>query len=212
VTLIDRVKQHDLAVMIITIATAIIFQEILIVFFGGHQYSVPPFLAGFIEIAGVRVSFQRLFALPATALVIGCIWIFLWKTKVGMAVRAVSQDMETANLMAIDVKKICLITVGIAGILAGVAAAIVAPIFTVHSNMWVSPLVMILAAVVLGGLGSIKGSVFGAFILGLCEVMVATLVPGGAFLRTAVALGIMVVVLMVKPEGMFGAVFEEERL
>ena len=71
---------------------------------------------------------------------------------------------------------------------------------------------MILAVVVLGGVGSIKGSVIAAFILGFSETAVVFLVPGGAFLRGAVSLSIMVIVLMLRPEGLFGVVFEEERL
>ena len=69
-----------------------------------------------------------------------------------------------------------------------------------------------LAAVVLGGLESIKGSVIAAFILGFAETAVIYLVPGGGFLRGAVSLSVMVVVLMVRPEGLFGVLFEEERL
>jgi len=71
---------------------------------------------------------------------------------------------------------------------------------------------MIMVIVTLGGLGSIKGSVIGAFIIGLVETMVVFLVPGGAFLRLPFALLIMVIILVVRPGGLFGIVFEEERL
>ena len=71
---------------------------------------------------------------------------------------------------------------------------------------------LFLAAVVLGGMGNIKGSVYGAFILGYIEVLVVTLLPQGSFLRGVVSLLAMVIVLIIKPEGLFGVVFEEERL
>ena len=83
---------------------------------------------------------------------------------------------------------------------------------TVHPLMWLQPLVIVLSAVVLGGLGSIKGSVLAAFILGFAETIVVFLVPGGSFLRGAVSLSVMVVILLARPEGLFGIVFEEERL
>jgi branched-chain amino acid transport system permease protein len=78
--------------------------------------------------------------------------------------------------------------------------------------MWLSPLVMVMAIVTLGGLGSIKGSVIGAFIIAFVETLVVFLVPAGAFLKLAFALLAMVIILVVRPEGLFGVVFEEERL
>jgi branched-chain amino acid transport system permease protein len=70
---------------------------------------------------------------------------------------------------------------------------------------------MILAVVVLGGMGSLKGSLIGAFILGFAEILVVFLAPSGAFLRTSVALTIMLIVILIRPQGLFGIVFEEER-
>ena len=77
--------------------------------------------------------------------------------------------------------------------------------------MWLNPLIMMLAVVVLGGLGSIKGSFVAAYILGFAEAMVVFLLPMGAFLKGSVALSIMILVLLIRPEGLFGIAFEEER-
>jgi branched-chain amino acid transport system permease protein len=71
---------------------------------------------------------------------------------------------------------------------------------------------MVMAIITLGGLGSVKGSVVGAFILALVETLVVFLLPTGAFLKGAAALLVMIVVLIFRPEGLFGIVFEEERL
>ena len=78
--------------------------------------------------------------------------------------------------------------------------------------MWAHPLVMMFAAVILGGLGSVKGSFIGAFILGYTEVLVVFLVPTGSFIKGSVAMLIMVIILLVRPEGLYGVIFEEERL
>jgi branched-chain amino acid transport system permease protein len=72
-------------------------------------------------------------------------------------------------------------------------------------------LIVMLAVVVLGGLGSIKGSFYAAYILGFAEALIVFLVPMGAFLKGSVALSIMVLVLLVRPEGLCGISFEEER-
>jgi branched-chain amino acid transport system permease protein len=95
--------------------------------------------------------------------------------------------------------------------LAAIAGVVVAPVFVVDPFMWLTPLVTMLAIVVLGGLGSLKGSLIGALIIGYVEAITVFVLPQGAFLKGAVALSIMVAVLLVRPEGLFGVVFEEER-
>jgi branched-chain amino acid transport system permease protein len=141
-----------------------------------------------------------------------CVWAVLSRTKLGIAIRATAQDAEIANLMGINVSRILLITMGIAAALAAVSGIVVAPLWVVYPYMWLSPLVMVMAIVTLGGLGSIKGSVIGAFIIALVETSVVFLIPAGAFLKLAFALLAMVIILVVRPEGLFGVIFEEERL
>jgi branched-chain amino acid transport system permease protein len=209
----DRVKTQESAVMIISIALAMLFQEIFLLKFGAQHRQIQPFVAGFIEITGViRVTYQHLFTIGTFVVVMYGIWILLSRTKLGKVIRAVSEDSEIANLMGINVSKVSLITIGISGVLAGVAGVVVVPLFTLHPLMWVHPLIIVLASVVLGGLGSVKGSVIGAFILAFAETIVAILIPMGSFLGGAVSLSIMIVMLLIRPEGLFGVVFEEERL
>jgi len=208
----ERIKEHAIPVMIVTVALALLFQESIAAKFSGTYRSVPPFVVGTTEIAGVSVTYQQLFVIGICFAIVGGVWAFLSKTRMGNAIRAVSQDRETANLMGINVSRICLVTVGISTALAGVAGAVVAPTTTIYPYMWLSPLIIVLAAIILGGFGNIKGSIVGAFILGFTEVAVVFLVPAGAYLRGAVALAIVIIILLIRPEGMFGVVFEEERL
>lgn len=208
----DRIKVHQTAVMIISVAIALLFQEVLLITFGGHYQRVPPFIPGFVGIAGVRVLYQHFFTIGASLLTLIGMWFLLSKTKLGEAIRAVNQDSEIANVMGIDVSKKSMQVMGISVVLAGIAGAVIAPVIMVQPLMWMNPLVIVLSAVVLGGLGSIKGSAIAAFILGYAETLVVFLVPGGSFLRGAVSLTVMVVVLLVRPEGLFGVAFEEERL
>jgi len=138
--------------------------------------------------------------------------VFLLRTKLGLAIRVTAQDREIANLMGIDVNRMCVISVAIASALSAIAGAFVAPIFVVQPHMWMSPLVLVMAIVVLGGLGSIKGAFIGALILGFAETIVVFLAPNGSFLRESVAMVVMVITLLVRPDGLFGVAFEEERL
>jgi len=88
---------------------------------------------------------------------------------------------------------------------------VIAPLTIVNPFMWMPPLIMMMAVVVLGGLGSIKGSFVGAYILGFAEALVVFLLPMGSYLKGSVALSIMILVLLIRPEGLFGIAFEEER-
>lgn len=209
---IDRVREHHVTVMLITMAVALIFQEILLMIFKGHYLAAPTFVTGYLTVIGVKVSYQHILILAVVLVVLVGVWALLAKTRLGIAIRAVAQDSEIANLMGINVSRILLITMAIASSLAAVAGVVVAPTLVLEPYMWTHPLVIIMAIVVLGGLGSVKGSLIGAFIIGFVETSVVFLLPSGAFLKGAFALAVMVVILLVRPEGLFGVVFEEERL
>jgi branched-chain amino acid transport system permease protein len=209
---IDRVREHHVTVMLITLAVAMAFQQLMLIFFSGQYRSAPSFVTGFWEILGVRVAYQNLLVFVGAGVVLLIIWVILSRTRLGIAIRATAQDTEIANLMGINVSTILFTVMGIAAGLAAVAGVLVAPTLILEPGMLWPPFIMVMAIITLGGLGSIKGSVVGAFILALVEVLVVFLLPTGAFLKGAFALLVMVIVLIVRPEGLFGIVFEEERL
>ena len=209
--LIDPLREHEAAVLIATIALAIIFQEVILLFFGANYLAIPPLVPGYTKIVGIKVTYQHLVAIAVALLVLGGTWLLLMKTKVGLAIRTTAQDREVANLLGMNVTKVAMVTMAISVILAATAGVIVAPLFVLDPQMWMHPLVIILGVVVMGGMGSIKGSFFGAYILALAEAAVVFLIPMGSFLKGSVALSIMILVLCIRPEGLFGVVFEEER-
>jgi branched-chain amino acid transport system permease protein len=208
---IEPVRQHEAAVLISTIALALIFQEIVLHIFGGSYLGIPSAVEGVVNLAGVAIPWQRLLILIVAGAMLAATWFLLYRTRLGLAIRATANDLEVANLMGMDVNRVAMVTVAISVGLAAIAGVSVAPVFVVDPFMWLSPLVTVLAVVVLGGLGSIHGSVIGALIIGYVEALTVFLLPQGAYLKGAVALSIMVVVLLVRPEGLFGVAFEEER-
>jgi len=208
---IQPIREHEAAVLIATIALAMVIQEALLIAFGGHYLGVPPLVSGFATIAGVKVTYQHLLALSVAVLALFGVWLLLMKTKLGLALRSTAQDREVANLMGINEARVAMVTMGISVMMAGIAGAVVVPLFVLDPHMWMHPLIMMLAIVVLGGLGSIKGSFAGAYIMAFTEVLVVFLIPMGAFLKGSVALSIMILVLLIRPEGLFGVAFEEER-
>ncbi|WP_054029517.1 branched-chain amino acid ABC transporter permease [Desulfatitalea tepidiphila] len=208
---IAPIREHEQAVLIGTIALAIALQEIMMLIFTGDYLSVPALIKGYATILGVKVFYQQLITFASVLVVLGLMRLFLMHTKLGLAIRATAQDREVANLMGMNESRVAMMAVVISVGLAGATGAIIVPLTTVEPFMWSHPLIMMMAVVVLGGMGSIKGSFYAAFILGFAEAMVVFLIPAGAFLKGAVALSIMILVLIVRPTGLFGVQFEEER-
>jgi branched-chain amino acid transport system permease protein len=209
---IDRIREHHAAVLLVTLALAVFFEQLLFMLFKGHYQTIPSYLSGFVEILGIRVSAQYVLTIGIVVVVIIAIWLLLSKTKLGIAIRATAQDAEIANLMGISISRILLMTMGIATLLGAIAGVTMAPSLIVTPTMWTSPLVTVMVIVVLGGLGSIKGSIIGAFIIGFVETLALLTLPGGGYLATTFVLLAMVIVLAVRPGGLFGIMFEEERL
>ena len=208
---IAPIREHEGAVLIGTIALAIALQEVMLLIFTGDYRSVPALVPGYLSIFGVKVQYQQLITFLAALIILGLLRLLLLKTRLGLAIRSTAQDREVANLMGMNESRVALYTVGISIALAGFTGAVIVPLTIVEPFMWLHPLIMMMAVVVLGGLGSIKGSFFAAYILGFAEAVVVFLIPMGAFLKGSVALSIMILVLLMRPEGLFGIAFEEER-
>jgi branched-chain amino acid transport system permease protein len=208
---IKPIREHEAAVLIATIALAMAIQEVFLLYFKGHYLNAPPLATGYLVIGGAKVGLQRVLALGVAVLALVGTWYLLLRTKVGLGIRCTAQDREVANLMGINVNKEIMLAIGISVGMAAVAGAVVAPLRTIYPLMWMPPLIMMLAIVVLGGLGSIKGSFIASYILGFTEALVVFAGPKVAFLQEPVALSIMILALLIRPEGLFGVSFEEER-
>ena len=209
--LINPIREHEGAVLIATIALAMALQEIMAIIFTGTYLSVPSLIKGYLLILGVKVFYQQLLTFCAALLILIVLWALLVRTKLGLAIRSTAQDREVANLMGINEAQVAMMTMGLSVGLAAFTGAVVVPLTILQPHMWMHPLIMMMAVVVLGGLGSLKGSFLGAYILGFAEALVVFLAPMGAYLKGSVALSVMIVVLLIRPEGLFGVSFEEER-
>jgi len=214
---INPVREHHAAVLLITIALAMIAEQVLVWRFGGQNRTIRFLVPGTVDIFGMTIANQNLLTLGVVAATIVAVWLILSKTKLGIAIRAVANDTEIAGLMGISASRVLMITMGIATALAAIAGVVMAPLTTIEPGMWAPPLMTVMVVVIIGGLGSIKGSIIGAFILGLVSAVsvidpLALLRGGGAYLNMTFTLAAMVIVLIVRPSGLFGTLFEEEKL
>jgi len=209
--IIAPVRGQSSTVMIVSLVLAIVVQELMLIFFGGQFRSIPTLVSGTLQLAGTAITYQHLLTLGTVLLVLLAVWALLFRSNLGIAIRAVAQDREVANLMGMPENRIATVTMGISVALAAIAAAMVVPLGVMEPLMWMHPLIVVMAAVILGGLGSIKGSIIGAFILAFVEVTLVFLIPGAAFLRGAVSMAAMLAVLLFRPEGLYGVFMEGER-
>lgn len=131
------------------------------------------------------------------------------KTKIGKAMRAVALDKDAAQLMGVDINRIISFTFAIGSALAGAAGVLVGVYYnTINPLMGTVPGLKAFVAAVLGGIGLIPGAVFGGFFLGMVETLVSAY--GGSIFKDAVAFGILIIVLLIKPSGLLGKTVKEK--
>lgn len=180
----------------------------------GEQVKAYPrlsFLQGEFEILGIPILKTHLVVIVAAlAIMVGLYW-FVERTRTGRAMRAISEDKDTAALMGINVDRIIAITFMIGGVLAGAAGVLYALVFNqVHWFMGFLPGIKAFTAAVLGGIGNIIGAMLGGLSLGVLESVAPTLllsgfnVPSPNQLRDVVAFSVLVLVLIFRPYGILG--------
>lgn len=169
----------------------------------GLMKNIPPAYPGATEIIhGASISNQRLFALSCAAVLLLAVWLFLTRSKIGWALRAVAQDREAAALQGISINKISLIAMGLGAGMAGLAGALVAPLARVEPYMGHPVIIAAFIVTIVGGIGSLSGAVLASVLYGFFNTFVTTYVSGT--LATILGLVIMMIVLVVKPTGIMG--------
>jgi branched-chain amino acid transport system permease protein len=188
--------------LLVSLIVALFFEEVIQLAFGPKPQAIPPFMTGRFLLGGVSVPSQRILVLIVSVATLSSLWIFISKTKVGGAILAVSQDPEAASLVGIHTNRIILIVNGLAAFLAALAGMLVSPLLSSTPIMWILPFVKAFVIVILGGLGSIAGSIIAAVIVGYTETIVSfALSPRFTELIT---LGFLFLVIVVRPSGIMG--------
>lgn len=198
----NPLKGNELNMMVISLGLAIVLENSAVIIWGPDDRVFPFFELGVLKISNVFLPIDRLLILLSAILIIVALYILIQKTKIGLAIRAVAQDLDAATLQGINSNTIFPFSFGIGCGLAAAAGTLVSPLFLVSPYMGTLPMVKAFVVIVLGGLGSIIGAVIGGIILGLMESLVATFF--GAVFQNAISFLILIIVLILKPEGLFG--------
>lgn len=206
---IQRLLDEPLMQMFATFGLLILLQNLFLALTRGEPKAIRVTVSSAsLDLFGISISVSRLVVLAAGIVVTIILVMFLKHTLYGAAVRAVSQDRGTAALMGINVKVLYTVAFGVSGSIALMAGALMAPIYTASPTLGFSFVLPAFAVVVLGGLGSIGGSLIGGLIIGVVEALSGYFLDPA--LKQAVWFTLFLAVLVIKPAGLFGKVGSEE--
>lgn len=204
--LIKPFHGNEIMVMIITFSLGFLIQQIILLvelLIPGYTFlSLDQFIGGSIDIFGAQFSFYRIFIMITSISIIALLLIFIKKTRYGKAIRAVSQDRDAAKLMGINYDGVLLFTVTLSAFLAGFAAFLYVPEEPLSMGTGWNFLLLSMSVVILGGMGSIPGTLIGAFILSyskyLCQYFISESLAG------VFHFFIIIVMLVIRPYGILG--------
>jgi branched-chain amino acid transport system permease protein len=199
-----RKKSMGIAALVTTLGISNIIQHILVLIFGSHRKAFPDFYNfGLVAIFGVQISSRQFIMLGVSLMLLLLLFFIVHKTKIGLAMRATSQNQKAASLMGINVNSVSTTTFFMSGASAAIAGGLVAGYYqVVYPGMGFMIGLKAFAASVLGGIGSLPGALLGGLLVGIMESVAALYI--GSNYRDAMAFIILIIVLIFKPAGIFG--------
>ena len=203
---IAPIRHQEVAVLIATLAVAILVQSGVQFFFGGLERQLPGFVDGAVSVFGVTLQQTRVLAGLVALVTIVVVLLVLTRSPAGRMVRAVAQDEEASRLVGVRPERVTLYVLAIGAGLAGLAGVLTAPYGVLTPTMWLLPLTQAFAIVILGGLGSIPGTVLASVVVGFLDRFVAFNVKDGDIKVGLVTVAVILATLVLRPQGFLGKV------
>ena len=192
----------SLNTFLVTAGISFVIQNVAQMIFGAEFFGVEKVWAGSLKVAGINIPMDRVIAFVIAIAVVIFFWLFLKKSRTGNAITAVSENEEGAMLMGVQINSIHTLTFGLSSMLASIAGAALISITPAYPTMGQKPLYSAWFVVILVGLGNLEATIVGAFMVSAIEVF-ATYYVGAAW-ADAVSLSVIVIILLIKPTGLFG--------
>jgi branched-subunit amino acid ABC-type transport system permease component len=200
--LLKRVRGNMFAGIIITVGLSSILQVIALKVWGIQEVVVPSPFPQVLHFMGAYFPADRLAVIGITIVLLAGLWFFLQRTRHGRAIRACIQDKEAAALQGVDLHTSALIAMGISSGLAGVAGLLMSPALVIDPWVGIRPLWIAFVIVIVGGLGSIEGTILAALLFGFLDSAVVTLIDPRIMILVDVSVALLV--LAIKPKGLLG--------
>ena len=196
-----------ISALITAIGVSFLLENLALVLIGGRPkpFPLPAMFEGSVAIETLKLPILSIWVLGVTLVLLIIVLAIVHKTRIGMAMRALSRDIETVSLMGIDENRVISFTFALGSVLAafgGVMWSMKYP--AVDPFMGVIPGLKAFVAAVLGGIGNVTGAALGGLILGLAEVLIVALEPDWSGYRDAIAFCIMILILLTRPTGIMG--------
>jgi branched-chain amino acid transport system permease protein len=188
--------------IVATLGLAFFLDYMICVVFGSRLKSLPPLLEGSVNIGNIPISIHEIAITLIAIAVVAILGLFLKKTRPGMNMRAVSQDILGAQIVGIAKDKVFGYTFAISAVLAGIAGILLSPLYYLTPLGGWDPLIKSFVIVAFGGLGSMRGTLYAAIILGIVENVVALYI--GSVWTLATWFLVLVFILIIRPRGLFG--------
>ena len=194
-------RGNVLGVAIISVGLLFILQVLVGQIWGlGYPKRVDDPIMGALNIHGITIGWQRIIVISAAILLLGMLWLFLQRTKLGRAIRASALDSEAASLQGISINRSATLAMGIGSALTGAAGALMSPTVAVHPYMGHMALLIALIVVIVGGVGNLKGTVLTAILFGFLYTIITTFLD--AVIANIASVLFMVLLLAIKPGGL----------
>jgi branched-chain amino acid transport system permease protein len=191
-----------LQLVVASVGLSLIIQSLAWVAFGIQEKNVPSTFTGVVSLAGIRLPMERLVAAGIGVVLVTLLYLLVYRTKVGLAMRAIEEDEETARMLGIDADRVAALACAIGFALAALAGAFVAPIYSLNPGMGLEAILMSFLIIIVGGLGSITGTVLAGLLVGVIQSVGAVLF--GAEAAYGLVFVVMIVVLVFRPAGLLG--------
>jgi branched-chain amino acid transport system permease protein len=190
------------AAMIATVGAAIMIESATLLIYGPRVKQMPPLISGQFKFTGVVIQYQGLVIIAISAVSLILLSLFLKKTRYGLAIQAVSQQLDAARLMGIPTVLTFMMVMTLSGALAGLGGGLLSSVFYIAPTAGYTPMVKALVVTIFGGLGSIKGTIWAAYIIGLLEAFLQVYL-GPSYALPGLFL-FMILMLVIRPRGLFG--------
>jgi len=204
-----------ITLLISAIAASFLLENLALVVAGGRPkpFPVPQIFAGSLSWGGLFIPRLSLIIPLVTAALLVILFVIVYRTGVGRAMRAISWSLETTSLMGVNVNRIIAFTFLVGSLLAGAGGLLWAMKYPqVNPFMGILPGLKAFIAAVLGGIGNLPGAVLGGLLLGLLEIMIVAFFPAWSGYRDAFAFGLLIILLLARPTGLLGERLGEEKL
>jgi branched-chain amino acid transport system permease protein len=206
---------HEVSMLLTSFSVTILLENLAIILFRptSRPFPAPAVLRGAIELGQLRIAGLDIIAIAVAAVLLAALTLFVKRTKVGISMRAASQDLLAARLMGIDVNKVIATAFAIGSLMAGVVGILwSARVGKIDPLMGFNPVLKAFVASVIGGLGSLSGAVIGGYVLGGLEILLQGLLPAALTpYRDAFVFAILIILLLFRPNGILGST-EKEKL